>query len=193
MAARSGMSTLVQDMRLMCELGTADYSVGGVSYWSDDQVQEELDKFRQTRYREPLQVESDYTDGTVTYQDYYWHKAEVEEYDASNAEIFHLEDSLGSVVGTADYTVNYEARHIRFDADTAGSAYYLTYRYYDINRVASRIWKKKAGHVANRFDIKSDNHDLKASQLVTHYLKMSKTFASAASPRSVKMVRSDMN
>lgn len=191
--ARTSMGDLIAETRVMCELGTADYTVGGVTYWTDDQVQTELDKHRLTVRQEILTMVDEYTNGTTEWRDYYWSRPDVEQYDADNGEIFHLEDVGGTVVGTADYSINYDARHIRFNADTLGSAYYLSYRSYDLNRVASTIWKKKASHVANRFDIKSDNHDLKASQLVQHYLAMAKSYAKEAGPKVVKMIRSDLN
>ena len=193
MAARTGMAAVIDEIRLRCELGTADYSVNGSTYWTDDQIQIELDRYRVVVSEENLHIESEYTTGTVEYKDYYWRKAFVEEYDASNGEIFHLEDGGGTVIGTANYTVNYEAQHIRFSADQAGSARYLSYRAYDVDRVASNIWRKKAAHVAQRFDIASDNHNIKASQLKQHYLDMARQYAKSAHVNTVKMVRGDLN
>ena len=192
MAARSGLSQLIEDTRLNCELGTADYTVSTVTYWSDDQIQRELDRQRRDVRQELLHIESEYSSGTVEYKDYYWRFPHVEQYDASNAEIFHLEDGNGSVIGTADYTVNYEAQHIRFSADQVGSARYLTYRAYDLDRVSATLWKQKAAHVALRVDVKTDNHDIKGSQLQAHYMAMAKQFMQSAKPTSRKMVRSDM-
>lgn len=190
--ARDGMSRNIGEIRLMCELGTADYSIAGVTYWTDNQIQEVLDGHRENIQIEGLMVQSEYTTGTVVYKDYYWRKPDVEEYDASNTEIFHLENAGGTAVGTANYTVNYEARHIRFSSDQLGSAYYLTYRSYDLKRAAAEIWRKKAGHVAQRFDVSSDNHNLRASQMVKQYLDMSDQYRKEAIPKFSRMVRTDV-
>ena len=37
--ARAGMANLITEMRVLCQAGTADYSVAGVAYFSDDQIQ----------------------------------------------------------------------------------------------------------------------------------------------------------
>ena len=196
MMARSGLTQLIFDVRLNCDIQPEEYYVGGtvtgVQYWSDDQIQIEMDRYRKDIKQELLHRESEYSTGTVEYKDYYWSCDNVEEYDASNAEIWHLEDAGGTVVGTADYTVNYEANHIRFSADTQGSAYYLSYRTYDIDRISAAIWKKKAAHVAQRFDLKTDNHDMKASQLRKQYMDMAKDFMKSAKPTSNRMIRSDI-
>ncbi len=192
MASREGMAELITEARLMAEAGTADYIIGGGTYWSDEHIQTEFDKTRLVINQEPLMNVSEFTDGTTTFQDYYWDKDNVERFGTVSPEIWHLEDVGGSAVGTADYTVNYDAQHIRFDTDTLGSAYYLTYRSHDLNRVASTLWRKKAAHVAQRFDMASDNHDVKPSQLIQHYLSMAKTYAMASSPKVVTMVRTDV-
>jgi tRNA splicing ligase len=44
--ARAGMSDLIAELRGMTDAGTADYTVGTVSYWSDDHLQTELDYHR---------------------------------------------------------------------------------------------------------------------------------------------------
>ena len=192
MVAREGLSQLIEDTRLNCEIGTADYTINSVTYWTDDQIERELDRQRRDVRMEPLMMEREYSNGTVEYRDYYWRYPHVEEFGTADPEIFHLEDSNGSVIAPNDYTVNYEAQHIRFSADQVGSVRYLTYRAYDLNRVAATIWKKKAGHVAGRIDVQTDNHNIKGSQLRQQYMKMAAQFMSASKPKTVTMVRSDL-
>ena len=43
-AARAGMGTLIETLRGMTDAGTADYTIGATTYWSDDAVQMVLDR-----------------------------------------------------------------------------------------------------------------------------------------------------
>ena len=43
MSARAGMTHLIARLRAMTETAAGDYSVDGLSYWSDDQLQDALD------------------------------------------------------------------------------------------------------------------------------------------------------
>ena len=46
MSARTGMANLIIRLRGMVQSGTADYTVAGSAYWTDDQLQDGLDKYR---------------------------------------------------------------------------------------------------------------------------------------------------
>lgn len=193
MPIRDGMASLITQLRGMTDAGTADYTVAGSPYWTDEQLQDKLDDQRRTRRREPLAFTVDaISGGSAEYHDYYFRHAHVEEA-GSGTVAWVLEDSTGADVGTADYEVNYRARHIRFSANTLGTAYYLSYRAYDLNRAAAAVWQDKAAHVAARFDLKIDNHDLKRSQLRDAYLKMAAEYRGKAGGRSIERVRGDAN
>ena len=47
MTVRDTMAELIADLRALTDAGTSDYTVGGVSYWSDQQLQDALDGRRQ--------------------------------------------------------------------------------------------------------------------------------------------------
>lgn len=169
MATRDGMNELIMRLRGMCAAAEDEYSVYDVTYWTDEQLQDALDAERVDVKREALISRPDYgAGGTVTYRDYYFHYADVEDA-ATGAEAWLLQDASGSTVAGSAYVVNERARHIRFAADTGGSAYRLSYRAFDLNRAAAVVWEQKAGHVASRFDIATDNHDMKRSQLYKQY------------------------
>lgn len=189
--ARYGMSRNIRKVRQMCNLGSADYTINGVTYWTDEQVQDVIDRYRMTVYQEHLTRKYDITDGTVEYYDYYWRHPNVEQYGTANPEAWHLETGGGSAVGTASYTVNYESRHIRFSSDTGGEFYQLSYRTYDLDRAAAEIWDYKAAQVAERFDVSSDNHRLLASQLISQYSKMADAFRAQAHPVEMRVRRWD--
>lgn len=193
MAARDGMTTVIETLRSWTEAGSADYSIAGVTYWNDEQLQAVLDRCRTDARRTPLQLVSDVNEANVSiYQDYYFDGGHWEEATGGTA-VWVVEDSLGANVGTASYAVNYQAGHIRFTSDTGGSAYYLSGRSYDLHRAAAEVWRRKAAHVAGRVDWKSDNHDIKASQLQKQYLAMAVSYEKQAPARFVKMHRADIN
>lgn len=184
MAARSTMAPLITELRRRVdESGTAD--------WSDDQLQDVLDRNRDDVRREGLRGESEYSGGSVVYFDYYWHCGPWVEH-ADGGTVWRLEDSAGSAIGTALYTPEYGAKHLRFAANTGGSAYFLTYRAFDLDRAAADVWDDKAASVASRFDIKTDNHDLKRSQLAAQYRAMAADYRRRAGPRVSTRLRDDM-
>ena len=190
MAARVGMATLIIELRSRCDAGTADYSSGGQTFWTDDQLQTILDSHRADVKRERLLMSADQIGGSAIYQDYYWGHEWVEEMGSGTA-IWRVDDSSGSAVGTTLYTPEYRAKHLRFAANTLGTAYYLTYRVFDLDRAAADVWEQKAASVAMRFDVKTDNHDLKRSQLVQQYRDMAAQFRRRAGARVSMRLRDD--
>lgn len=191
MVARTGMSELITSLRGMCDAGTADYTVASGTYWTDDQLQEVLDRYRMTVNNEGLMM---YPEGTYYYE-YRFAWGDVER--GSEFKIF---DSAGSQIGTALYSVNYPAQTVTFASNTLGSAFYARYRTFDINASAADVWDIKSGHVASRFDIETDNHNLKRSQLSAQYARMAMQFRirrRGVSGRDggsyARMVRTDVN
>jgi hypothetical protein len=179
------MGNLIADLRQRGEAGSAEYVLSGHTYWSDEDLQTRLDHTRTDVFRAPLTVGPVTSGGSAVYQDYYWRTGDAVEEASSGTVAWRVEDSAGSVIGTADYTVNYAARHIRFAANTAGSAYFLSYRAFDLDRAEAEVWERKAANVANRFDVSTDNHMLTRSQLQAHYLAM----AASARRRAPAQVR----
>jgi hypothetical protein len=164
------MSNLIGNVRELCNLGTADYSIGATSFWTDEQIETVLDRHSARIVREMLEAESEWqTGGSVVYTNYRFKETYPEERESGTA-IWLVQDGAGSAIGTANYSVNYEQRRITFNADTEGQARYLSYYSFDMYRAAAEIWEKKAGHVADRFDVETDNHNLKRSQLHGMYM-----------------------
>jgi hypothetical protein len=187
MTARSTMTDLILSLRGMTSAGTADYSIVGVAFWSDDQLQMVLDRHRLHVYHEPLDVVQNWDGGgSVSYTDYYSGRQNLE------ADAF-LEDSLGADVGTALYTADYNTGRFVFAADTAGTAYYLTGKAYDLNGAAADVWRQKAAHLAasGSFDWSSDNMSMKRSQQVAQAREMAAWYAAFAWPVTVTLTRSD--
>jgi hypothetical protein len=197
MAARTGMSNLIKKVRSLCNIGTADYTVNGESYWTDDQVEDVLDRHAVRIQRELLEAEGEWqTGGTVVYVNYRFKETFPEEAGSGTA-IWTVQNGAGSVIGTANYAVNYEQRRISFTADQEGEARYLNYYSFDPYRAAAEIWEEKAGHVADRFDVETDNHNLKRSQLHAMYMQRARDMLKKAKIGKVgfgkgRQVRSDL-
>lgn len=194
MALRDGMTDLVARLRSLCDAGTADYTIGATTYWTDDHLQDALDGQRADIRREPLMVSPEVVAGNTTeYHDYLWRGGGDVETVESGSAAWLVMDGAGSAYGTADYTPSYRAQRLRFSSDTEGKALYLSYRAYDLERAAADVWEQKAAHVSSRFDIKTDNHTLSRSQLRRGYLDMAALHRKRAPARSIRRVRDDVN
>lgn len=191
MAARAGMATLITRLRAMTNAGTADYAVGGRSYWPDDDLQAVLDAHRTDLNGLVLESAGEAVDGATIYRDYYAPYQDFEEA-ASGAEAWAVLDASGAAIPEADYAVNYANGHIRFHADQGNAPRRLRARSYNLNGAAGQVWRLKAAHVADRFDLATDNHRLSRSQLIKQYLEMARQYEAYAGVRVAPMRRSDL-
>ena len=187
MAARAGMAQLILDARVAANAGTADYTVNGVAYWTDDQLQATLDAYRETHKAVPLLALADDISGTATYTEYRIprHIKNIE----GTATGWALRDGTGT--DAPSYTANLPAGVITFDSDTGGTSYYLSCREYNVNRAVADIWDQKAAFVAANVDWASDNHRMNASQEAEAYRKRAEQFRSMGGPRFSVRVRTD--
>src|SRR5690349_12773652 len=102
--ARSGMDSVIAQVRQLSAAGTGDYTVAGLSYWTDDQLQTHLDRTRAELWAEPLEVIPRQTGpGTVVYTEFRSAYAWFEKTTGGTA-IFYVTDSTGATIGTANYT-----------------------------------------------------------------------------------------
>jgi hypothetical protein len=195
------MATIIGELRAMCNAGTADYTVAGSAYFSDDSLQQELDKTQ--RYYRYVHLNEMPKIINAVYQ---WFDYEIppelgqyiEEDQAGSG--WCVRDMAGGSVAASGYTVNYQARRITFTANQGGSAYYIDAQVYEINAAAAAIWRKKYSfELATGYDWSSDNHSVKRSQKADNCLKMAEFFESKARPnltgiaQSTTFVRSDEN
>ena len=73
MTARTGMADLIQQLRAAADVGTADYTAGTVTYWSDDHLEDALDRHRISLYQAPLEPWP--TLGTANVYEYFEYRA----------------------------------------------------------------------------------------------------------------------
>ncbi len=173
MAARSGMAEIITQVRQLASVGTADYTAAGsTTFWSDDQLQTILDRVRVELWREPVQaIPILNTGGTTEYKEYRINRTWLEQTTGGTA-IFFLTNTAGSVIGTANYTVDYTYGRVTFGTTQAGSIRYVTGRSYDVYEAAARVWESKSAHVADQFDFSADGASFHNSQRVKHYMSM---------------------
>ena len=168
MAARAGMVKLIAELRAMTNSGTADYTVGSTPYFSDDQLQDYLDRTVYiTRFGYLMPVPSRIGNTTQWY-DYaipeqfgQW----IEEDSGGSPTYWAVKNNQGTaMVINTDYTVNYQAKLVTFTFNTLGGAYFVDCKSYDLNAAAATVWRQKAAFEARSIDWSSDNHSIKASQ-----------------------------
>lgn len=169
--ARTTMSDLITTLRGMTNAGTADYTIGTVTYWTDDQMQSALDRYRLDVVRLSVSPAVEYDGGTVVYTRYatgvmYW--------EGSTA--FELQDSTGNAVGTALYTFDAERGVITFSATTTGVDYYACGAVYDMDAAAADVWEKKAAQAADLFNFSTDNHSIQRGAIIQNYLRMASQY-----------------
>lgn len=188
MVARAGMGSVITRLREMTATGTADYTIGASTFWIDDQLQDALD-----RHSEKLKIQMSYitefVGGATGAMDFMWGDEEVERAESGTA-VWRVTDSSGSVIGTASYTVNYAARRIRFSTSQDGIRYLETVGF-DMHGAAAEVWEDKASHVADRFDLQTDNHRLMRSQLTAQYKARADSHKKQRKSKQVNLSRSD--
>jgi hypothetical protein len=187
------MIELVRTLRGMTDAGTADYTIAGFGYWTDDHLLNIMDRYRVEVYREQLYpIERLLGGGTVAY---YVHKSEYRNFEQTTGgtAIFWLETSDGTDVGTASYTMDYQNGNATFTANTSGTTYYLTGRSYDLNRAAADVWRQKAAHYAGMFSFSTDNHRVDKGALIKNAMQMANVYDGFAGPVTCTMNRSDVD
>jgi len=169
--ARATMSDMLATLRGMTNAGTADYSVGTVTYWTDDQLQAALDRNRKEVIRLSVSPLVEYDGGTVSYTRYptntmYW----------EGGTAFELQDSTGAAVGTALYTFEAERGLVTFASTTTGVNYYACGVVFDVDGAAADVWERKAAQAADLFTFSTDNHSIQRGVIIQNYLRMASQY-----------------
>jgi hypothetical protein len=188
--ARTGMATLISNLRDLGVAGTADYTLGTTTYWTDAQVQTVLDKHKVFVNSEQLQPIETLNNGTVLYTEYRSQFGNFEE-TTGGTTIFVIKNSIGSVFGTSNWSADYANGIINFTANTAGTPYYLTGTSYDVYGAAADVWRMKSGHHAQSIDFSTDNMSVKRGQLMKNDMEMANYYAGMGRVRHMAFDRDD--
>lgn len=172
--ARSGMADVISDLRSMTDASAEDYTVAGVPYWSDAQLQRILDKHRtDLKWVEMEAIE----EGSGAYLEYSIGYGSLEQTTGGTA-IFLVQDVNGTTISSSNYSVDYSRGLVTFTSDTSGTAYYVTARSYDLEGAAAEVWRNKQSHYGAAVDFSTRVHDIKRSQLFEHARQMAEHYAS---------------
>lgn len=192
MAARSGMLTIIGQLRPMIGLGTAEFTINGTAYYSDEQIQDHLDRYRIDLTRHRMTPVVEYTGGTDFYYRYITGYQNMEELSSGYGTAYKVEDEDGDPVGTADFTPNYLLGEVRFDSDTGGSSRWITARSYDLDHAALAIWREIASHTTPFYQFAADDQRFNRDQWHEHALEQIMVFERATGIRSAKWERIDI-
>lgn len=191
--ARDTMSDLIQRVRDMTNAGTAVYSTGSSTYFSDDHIQDILDRNRLDFRFQRMEAHPRYiTGGSVEYFDYEVGYSDLERTDGGTA-IFWIEDGVGTNVGTANYSVDYQRGLVTFGTNTNGTAYYATGRAYDVHGAAADLLERWASHEALSFDVGTAERRLARSQKYQMLTEQARNYRRQAWIVHTPVVRSDLN
>ena len=189
--ARTGMTTLISNLRDMGIAGTADYTLGTTSYWTDNQLQTILDKNKLNVLHEELVGVATYTTGgSLQYRDFYSAFGNYEETSAGTS-VFVVENGTGNAIATSLWTMNYAEGKLTFGADQAGSARYITGQSYDMNRAAADIWRMKSGHHASSVNFKTDNMSVDRGDMMKNDRDMAIYYSSMGRVKHMTFDRDD--
>ena len=193
MTARTSMTDLLATLRGLAGAGSAEYTVNGSTYWTDDQLQTVLDRHvYAVRHEELRPLETYGAGGSVTYVDYQSNRRFFETVLAGTPTTrFVIQDETGAAVGTAAFTVDYPRGLVTFGTATAGLSRYVTGYSYDLNSAAADVWTQKAAHYVTAYDVSTDNHNLRRSQIIAGCMTMTKEYSSGAMVYSVTVERGD--
>lgn len=189
--ARAGMGDLINDLRLMTDTGPDDYTVAGVPYWQDAQIQRILDRHRTDIKWIEMEAQEE---GDGTYMDYAIGYGNLEATTGGTA-IFFIQDITGATISSDQYSVDYSRGVVTFGADTAGVSYWVTARSYDLPGAAAEVWRMKQGHYATAVDFSTKVHNISRSQLFDHAQERAEYYEAMGNQGFGTMVvsRSDMD
>lgn len=197
MSVRAGVEPLIRRLRGMAQIGTADWSLimgdgSTVYWWTNDQIFEIMNVYSTDYFMADLRSQSEQVSaGSVQYYTYYAPAGNLEEA-TSGTVYWSVRDTTGATVGTANYTTEYSAGIIHFNADTGGSSYQLRARSYNLNRAAADIWREKASNSAKYVNFSSDNQRFDKGDFMKHCLDMAKYYDQEAGLKVSFMKRTDL-
>lgn len=187
--ARSTMANRIAELRQMTNTGVDDYSIGATYYWSDDQLEDVLDRHQLFYNHVLLAPEIQHNSAGAFYKVY---RTGVDKWEGGTVSpAAYLQDATGGTVAAAGYAFDDNSGVFVFTADQGNTPYYITGYAYDMNRAAAEVWRVKAAHASVAYDVTTDNHGLKRSQLVTQALQMAQMYDGMAGLGIIEVTRSD--
>lgn len=193
MSIRPGMEPLIRHLRALTAVDVDSATVAGIAQWSDQHLQDELDRTQQTWLGVRLTPLTSLLDGspiTTSYAVPTTIPGWLENPGTNSG--WAVKNVGGSALGTALYSLNLSSRLLDFGSiDQRGAAYYLDCRSYDLHHAAAAIWRQKAAALAQNVDWSSDNHDISAAQEYDHALQLVEHYEQLSAPVASRFIRYD--
>lgn len=162
--ARSGMTNLIDRVRALSNAGTAQYAVGTITYWSDNHLQDVLDRHATWVVEDNLAWVSQNIGGTIQYLTALSRYRNLEEAESGTTR-WQIRQADGTSEGTANYTADYVNGRITWSTDQGGTTYMLAAGYsYDVYAAAIDVLQHKLAYIDLWYDFEADNQSFSRSQ-----------------------------
>ena len=189
--ARSGMQTLIDDLRENGDVGTAEYTVGTTTYYTDDQLQDLLDRRRRVVVRHRAVGATEYSGSdNVVYRRFLTGLTSLEGTASGTAQV-RVEDANGNIL--SGYTLDENSGIITFSADQGSSTnIYFTGWVYDLNGASADLWRIKSGFTAKHFSFAADSQRFQRGQWHNNCIRMERQFRRQQWTSTAHRVRTDI-
>lgn len=175
--ARTGLADLITELRELTDANVDDYTIAGVPYWSDKQLEKILDNNRTDLKWVEMEAQAE---GSGAYYDYAIGYGNLEQTTGGTA-IFMVQDVDGASISSALYSVDYKRGVVTFASDTENTTYWATGRSYDLNGAAAEVWRRKQAHYHTAVNFKTDNTSIDRRQLYENAKEMCEYFEGLSS------------
>jgi hypothetical protein len=190
---RAGMQNLINRVRALTGAGVAEYTIGDISYWTDEHIQSTLDGSVRYFVAAPLVWKPEQIAGTVNYLIAQAPYRDLEEA-ASGTARWAVRDGAGAFIGTANYTPNYRTGEISFGTvNQGGTAYYLTAYSYDVCAAAADVLQGRLVNFNSYFDFSADNQSFSRSQIRKNIREMIDDLRGCIGENVIGAVSGDMH
>ena len=165
MMARSGMTNLIDRLRGLSNAGTAQYTAGTITYWTDNHLQDALDRHHTWVIEENLTWVTQNIGGTAQYLTAYQRYKNFEEAESGTTR-WQVRTAEGTAEGTANYTADYVQGRITWSTDQGGTTYMVATGYsYDLYAAAVDVLEHKLAYIDLWYDFSADNQEFNRSQV----------------------------
>lgn len=174
--ARSGMSNLIDRLRVLTNAGTAQYTAGATTYWTDDHLEDILDRHLTWVVEDNLLWIPQNIAGTVQYLTAQGRYRDLEEAESGTTR-WQVRQTDGTSEGTANYTADYVNGRITWSADQGGTTYMIATGYsYDLYASAVDVLEQKLAYIDLWYDFSADNQSFSRSQVADNLKDLIATY-----------------
>lgn len=199
MSVRTGMINLIQELRSLTDSVLNETEVNGVSYWTDEQLQDILDDNSESVLDTPLTARPAYYNGVYEYKRFYipyrWIEEPItdETLLLTESNTFFIVDSYGVEVSPLSYVYNKRQNYIEFTSGQTVLSFFLRANVIDLYRSASQVWQQKASHRYQLVKYKAGQHQIDEDSEYKHCLERATYYSKRGGFKAVRMARVDYN